>query len=226
MYRWLAYGGQGATSGDNFSRREFSFTLANDIYIRFERASLLPSERPGPGKLTGALTQIQQQQQQQLLAHPTRPCQGHALKAPSSPRRYLSYSDADEWKAGACAYLRRIPPYTIPCATPQCNLCSPARRNAAWCDSADGQQGSASFVSVPDAHLPADMVSKLPHKMDLGAVYTAQPKQKNFLSKEGFKEVEREFIIDIDLTDYQEEKIIQTNCLDPGNESFKASFKV
>ena len=70
------------------------------------------------------------------------------------------------------------------------------------------------------------MVSKLPHKMDLGAVYTAQPKQKNFLSKEGFKEVEREFIIDIDLTDYQEEKIIQTNCLDPGNESFKASFKV
>jgi hypothetical protein len=44
MYRWLAYGGQGATPGDNFSRREFSFTLANDIYIRFERASLLPSE--------------------------------------------------------------------------------------------------------------------------------------------------------------------------------------
>lgn len=70
------------------------------------------------------------------------------------------------------------------------------------------------------------MVSKLPHKMDLGAVYSAQPKQKNFMSKEGFKEVEREFVIDIDLTDYQEEKIIQTNCLDPGNESFKASFKV
>mmetsp|Transcript_21370 Transcript_21370/g.53646 ORF Transcript_21370/g.53646 Transcript_21370/m.53646 type:complete len:431 (+) Transcript_21370:32-1324(+) len=118
MYRWLGYGAaaQGAQAGDGFSRREFSFTLANDIYIR-----------------------------------------------------YLSYQDADEWKA--------------------------------------------------------DMVSKLPHKMDLGAVYTAQPKQKAFVSKEAFKEVEREFVIDIDLTDYQEEKIIVTNCLDPGDESFRSSFR-
>lgn len=45
MYRWLAYGGQGPTAGDNFSRREFSFTLANDIYIRCEipRSGIRPA---------------------------------------------------------------------------------------------------------------------------------------------------------------------------------------
>jgi len=33
MHQWLSYGGSDK-SGDAFSKREFSFTLANDIYIR------------------------------------------------------------------------------------------------------------------------------------------------------------------------------------------------
>eukprot|EP00281_Chroomonas_sp_CCMP1168_P033808 CAMPEP_0206248572 /NCGR_PEP_ID=MMETSP0047_2-20121206/20442_1 /ASSEMBLY_ACC=CAM_ASM_000192 /TAXON_ID=195065 /ORGANISM="Chroomonas mesostigmatica_cf, Strain CCMP1168" /LENGTH=423 /DNA_ID=CAMNT_0053674227 /DNA_START=28 /DNA_END=1300 /DNA_ORIENTATION=- len=117
MYRWLSYSGNAEPAkGDAFSRREFSFTLKDDIYIR-----------------------------------------------------YLSYDDAEQWRA--------------------------------------------------------DMIKKLPHKMDLGAIYRAQPKQKNMLSKEAFKEVEREFIIDIDLTDYESENIISTNCVNPGDDSFKYSFK-
>ena len=38
MYEWLSYSGPGAASGANssevFSRRELSFTLKDDIYIR------------------------------------------------------------------------------------------------------------------------------------------------------------------------------------------------
>ena len=33
MHQWLSYGGSDR-AGDAFSKREFSFTLANDIYIR------------------------------------------------------------------------------------------------------------------------------------------------------------------------------------------------
>jgi hypothetical protein len=37
MYQWLSYGNsdKDSTVSEAFSRREFSFTLANDIYIRF-----------------------------------------------------------------------------------------------------------------------------------------------------------------------------------------------
>jgi len=34
MHQWLSYGGSDK-AGDAFSKREFSFTLNNDIYIRF-----------------------------------------------------------------------------------------------------------------------------------------------------------------------------------------------
>ena len=33
MHQWLSYNGS-EKAGDAFSKREFSFTLANDIYIR------------------------------------------------------------------------------------------------------------------------------------------------------------------------------------------------
>jgi hypothetical protein len=39
MYEWLSYSGPGAASGANsseiFSKRELSFTLKDDIYIRY-----------------------------------------------------------------------------------------------------------------------------------------------------------------------------------------------
>ena len=45
-----------------------------------------------------------------------------------------------------------------------------------------------------------DLVSKLPHKIDIGAIFSAAPKlHKKFKL---FEPLQREFIIDIDLTDY------------------------
>eukprot|EP00802_Teleaulax_amphioxeia_P012496 Tamp_12539.p1 GENE.Tamp_12539~~Tamp_12539.p1 ORF type:complete len:428 (-),score=116.25 Tamp_12539:503-1786(-) len=115
MHQWLSYGGSDR-AGDAFSKREFSFTLANDIYIRF-----------------------------------------------------LSYASADDWKA--------------------------------------------------------DMIKKVPHKIDMGAVYTKEPNQKAYISKDAFKEVSREFILDIDLTDYQEDGTIKSNCIDPTDPDFCKSWK-
>jgi hypothetical protein len=39
------------------------------------------------------------------------------------------------------------------------------------------------------------------------------------------QQVEREFILDIDLTDYQDDGTIQTNCVDPSDPEFKKSFR-
>jgi hypothetical protein len=43
MYEWLSYSGPGAASGANvsevFSKRELSFTLKDDIYIRYKSLS-------------------------------------------------------------------------------------------------------------------------------------------------------------------------------------------
>ncbi len=91
-------------------------------------------------------------------------------------------------------------------------------------------------------------MKRIPHKIDMGAVYAVPPKQKSFASKDSFKEVsfieyfiplliafrcaehqidqvEREFILDIDLTDYQDDGTIQTNCVDPSDPEFKKSFR-
>jgi hypothetical protein len=35
----------------------------------------------------------------------------------------------------------------------------------------------------------ADMMKRIPHKIDMGAVYAVPPKQKSFASKDSFKEV-------------------------------------
>lgn len=93
MWNWLSYGN--ASSSTFGSRREFSFTLDGDIYIR-----------------------------------------------------YLSFKDADAWQA--------------------------------------------------------ECLKKLPHKMDMGAVYTAPPKDHNTIKASEFKPVERELVFDIDLSDYDD----------------------
>ena len=46
-----------------------------------------------------------------------------------------------------------------------------------------------------------------------------------FLSKDAFKEVSREFVLDIDLTDYQEDGTIKSNCIDPTDKEFCKSWK-
>ena len=70
-----------------------------------------------------------------------------------------------------------------------------------------------------------DMIKKSPHKIDMGAVYTKEPNQKAYISKDAFKEVSREFILDIDLTDYQEDGTIKSNCIDPTDADFCKSWK-
>ena len=71
----------------------------------------------------------------------------------------------------------------------------------------------------------ADMIKKVPHKIDMGAVYTKEPSQKAYISKDTFKEVSREFVLDIDLTDYQEDSTIKSNCIDPADPEFCKSWK-
>ena len=69
------------------------------------------------------------------------------------------------------------------------------------------------------------MIKKVPHKIDMGAVYTKEPNQKAYIAKDAFKLVAREFILDIDLTDYQEDGTIKSNCIDPTDPDFCKSWK-
>jgi DNA primase small subunit len=50
--------------------------------------------------------------------------------------------------------------------------------------------------------LKEDIRRKLPHKIDIGAVYNARPTMKTAVGK--FVPVQREFVFDIDLTDYSD----------------------
>lgn len=57
--------------------------------------------------------------------------------------------------------------------------------------------------------MKAGILKVQPHKIDLGAVFTACPKDHNSIKAELFKPVERELVFDIDLTDYDN---IRTCC--------------
>lgn len=48
-----------------------------------------------------------------------------------------------------------------------------------------------------------------PHKIDIGAVFTAPPKDHNTISPEAFKTVERELVFDVDMDDYN---AVRTCC--------------
>jgi DNA primase small subunit len=49
-----------------------------------------------------------------------------------------------------------------------------------------------------------DVCDRLPEKIDIGAVFSASPSKKNALSADAFKPVEKEIVIDIDMTDYND----------------------
>ncbi|CAJ0961390.1 unnamed protein product, partial [Mesorhabditis belari] len=51
-----------------------------------------------------------------------------------------------------------------------------------------------------EADFEKDLIKMAPHKLDLGAIYSHPPKENKKHSD--FKPVEREFVLDIDLTDY------------------------
>lgn len=60
-----------------------------------------------------------------------------------------------------------------------------------------------------EAELVRGIQSRQPHKIDIGAVFSHPPCNKESTKKGAFKPVERELIFDIDLTDYDE---IRTCC--------------
>mmetsp|Transcript_17442 Transcript_17442/g.38683 ORF Transcript_17442/g.38683 Transcript_17442/m.38683 type:complete len:457 (-) Transcript_17442:83-1453(-) len=55
----------------------------------------------------------------------------------------------------------------------------------------------------------AAIQKRQPHKIDIGAVFTAPPKDHNTVKPELFKTVERELVFDIDMTDYDD---VRTCC--------------
>ena len=55
----------------------------------------------------------------------------------------------------------------------------------------------------------AAIQKRQPHKIDIGAVFSAPPKDHNTVKPELFKPVERELVFDIDMTDYDD---IRTCC--------------
>ena len=86
-----------------------------------------------------------------------------------------------------------------------------------WLAYADGSDGFVnrewSFTMEDDIYiryqcfrdekeLRAAMQKKQPHKIDIGAVFTAPPKEHATINPEAFKTVERELVFDIDMTDY------------------------
>lgn len=62
-----------------------------------------------------------------------------------------------------------------------------------------------SFTSADE--LKAEMVKRLPHKIDIGAVFNAKP--SDHLKIRDFQPVEKELVFDIDMTDYDD---IRTCC--------------
>ncbi len=62
-----------------------------------------------------------------------------------------------------------------------------------------------SFTSADE--LQAEMVKRLPHKIDLGAVFNARPSDHKKISN--FQPQEKELVFDIDMTDYDD---VRTCC--------------
>ncbi|EPZ30955.1 primase, polypeptide 1, 49kDa [Rozella allomycis CSF55] len=60
-----------------------------------------------------------------------------------------------------------------------------------------------------DEDFKKDIMKLNPAKLDIGAVYTAKPSEKKSLNASVFKPVEKEMVVDIDLTDYDE---VRTCC--------------
>ena len=66
------------------------------------------------------------------------------------------------------------------------------------------------FSSLTDKEeMRAAIQKRQPHKIDIGAVFSAHPSEHTSLSPEKFKTVERELVFDVDMTDYD---VVRTCC--------------
>lgn len=82
-----------------------------------------------------------------------------------------------------------------------------ARREIAFIFENDKHHRFQSFTD--GAALEKALVSKKPHKIDIGAVYSVPPSERNRVGAHAFVAEERELVFDIDLTDYDK---IRTCC--------------
>ena len=64
-------------------------------------------------------------------------------------------------------------------------------------------------ITTDKSEMLAAIQKRQPHKIDIGAVFSAHPSEHNSIDPSKFKPVERELIFDIDMTDYDE---VRTCC--------------
>ncbi|KAI3644117.1 hypothetical protein MP228_010281 [Amoeboaphelidium protococcarum] len=78
--------------------------------------------------------------------------------------------------------------------------------NREWSYTLTGSSGEEIYVRyqsyMTHREFYADLCKKNPAKIDIGAVYSTKPKNKSMTKS--FKPVQREFVIDIDMTDYDQ----------------------
>jgi DNA primase small subunit len=66
-----------------------------------------------------------------------------------------------------------------------------------------------SFTTAED--LKRDVIRLCPSRFEIGPVYSAKPKDRRTVQKTAFRPVEREFVLDVDMDDYNS---IRTCCND------------
>lgn len=64
------------------------------------------------------------------------------------------------------------------------------------------------------AEFEKEMLRILPHKIDIGAVYTHRPREHKTINSMAFQAVERELIFDIDMTDYDDVSVTSEYSFD------------
>ncbi|KAM7532453.1 hypothetical protein Aperf_G00000132936 [Anoplocephala perfoliata] len=104
------------------------------------------------------------------------------------------------------SYYRKLFPCTLLCRWLSCGYKQPAdilsRREFSFALPGDVYIRYQSFSDAES--LRKELIKSCPHKIDIGAVYSAPPKLQRSLSSIAFTPEWKELVFDIDLTDYDE----------------------